>query len=130
MDRSKMCAETFVLASITWWVRVGSWTSVQHVTVAKVARQHVQCRCAKETLSAKIFFVITVSAVQSVGMRMVDTSLIFVTGVSDKYFILYFALLPFVETGIICKSITTDFRISMETFFPKLRIIIASVNCF
>ena len=74
MDRTKMCAGTFAQDSITWWVRVGSWTSVQRVTAAKVARQHVPCRCVRETLSAKISFVITVSAVRSAGMRMVGNS--------------------------------------------------------
>ena len=76
MDRSEMCAGTFVQDSITWWVRVGSWTSVRHVTVVKVARQLVQCRCVKEILSARISFMTAVSAVQSAGMRMVNNSLI------------------------------------------------------
>lgn len=76
MDRSEMCAGTFVQDNITWWVRVGSWTSVRRVTVVKVARQPVQCRCVKETLSARISFMTTVTAVQSAGMRMVNSLLI------------------------------------------------------
>ena len=71
MDSSKVCVATSAQDNITWWVRVGSWTSVPHVTVAKVARRHVLCRCAREILHAKIFSVITASAVQSAGMRMV-----------------------------------------------------------
>lgn len=76
MDRSEMCAGTFVQDNITWWVRVGSWTSVQLAIVVKVARQLVQCRCVREILSVTISFMTVISAVQSAGMRMVNNSLI------------------------------------------------------
>ena len=76
MDRSEMCAGTFVQDNFTWWVRVGSWTSVQRVIVVKVARQLVQYRCVREILSVTISFMTIISAVQSAGMRMVSNSLI------------------------------------------------------
>jgi len=81
MDRSEMCAETFVQDSITWWVRVGNWTSVQRVIVVKVARQLVRCRCVREILSVMTSFMTMISAVQSAGMRAVNNSLISSAGV-------------------------------------------------
>ena len=54
MAANEMYVRTSVRVSSTLWVRAGNWTSVQHVTVEKVARQRVLCRCVRETHSAKI----------------------------------------------------------------------------
>lgn len=54
MGANEMFVRTSVRVSTISWVRAGNWTSVQHVTVEKVARQRVLCKCVRETHSAKI----------------------------------------------------------------------------
>ena len=76
MGAKEMYAKTFVQVSITSWVRAGSWTNVQHVTVEKVAKQLVLCRCAREIRSAKTSLLTAVIAALSAGMKLVCISLV------------------------------------------------------